>query len=466
MIEHQKSHRSMHRVKMKFPLSFTGRGSTETTFRTTGLILIVASLVGFLFPATAANAADCDGVQRIDDKWSSIKLPEWQTFWSDKPAAPVEAFRYSSVDTWEVDPDDPSRLFATDGLVLAQSLDGGCSWKDVFTVDQLVDVNLTGDWISPNETHRPQIQAIVIPGSKLAPKRLYVIVSDWAVNLTSSVGDTLYVSNDDGATFTRADNGLPPLYNLGADGMGRARGLQISESDPSVMYALTLDGVANIGLAFVGVRQVGDRKLYRSTDAGASWNEIQVIPFHIYKLKIDPLDPNQIWLGNPYSNDDPLYYSSDGGASLTPIVLPEQTAFGTYDFGIFRRRAADPPTLMVQNTFHKSLFSPDGGYTWKDTYPGGDDGSWYVEDFAVPRLIKSAFVLEFVNGRIFRFDLRARNWVEIPLPFPAVGGPNNNSPTVSRLSVVRTGSLNFFGRKLYFQHSAGDGRYIYHYSDR
>lgn len=432
-------------------------------FRYSAVLVVLASVTSLLGPSSSAGAADCDGVKRIDDQWSTIQLPHWETFWSAQPAAPLEPFRRSSVDTWEVDPDNPLRLFATDGFFLAQSLDGGCTWKDVFSVDQVVEENLTGDWTSPNEAARPQIQAIVIPGSKRAPKRLYIIVTDYLVDFTTAVGDTLYVSNDDGASFARADNGLPPLYTLGADGLGPTCCLQISESDPAVMYALTLDGITNIGLAFAGVNQVGDVKLYRSTDAGASWKEMQIVPFHIHNLKIDPRDPNQIWLGNPRTNEDPLYYSQDGGATLTSIVMPERTAFGTFDFEIVRRKASAPPTLMVQNTFHKSLFSPDGGHTWKDTYSGGGDANWYVTDFAVTRVNSSAFLLEFNNGRIFQFDLAVRGWIELPLPFPPM---EENQETIDRLSVIRSKSLEFFGRKNYFGHPSDEGRYIYHFSDR
>jgi hypothetical protein len=121
-------------------------------------------------------------------------------------------------------------------------------------------------------------------------------------------GSGLWKSTDAGRTWTEIrGNGFPETHK------GRI-GLAIAHSNPNVVYALveaeSPDGVEG------GCRQSkpGGCGLYRSQDAGRSWewmNGNNVRPFYYSQVRVDPSNPDRV-----YWSSTPVNVSNDGGRTV------------------------------------------------------------------------------------------------------------------------------------------------------
>ena len=88
--------------------------------------------------------------------------------------------------------------------------------------------------------------------------------------------------------------------------MGRI-GLDIYRGNPRIVYAI--------------VEAMGDvRGVYRSSDRGATWEQMSETnprPMYYSHIRIDPTDPERIYLGGTS-----FYISSDGGVMRTGSAMP------------------------------------------------------------------------------------------------------------------------------------------------
>jgi len=113
----------------------------------------------------------------------------------------------------------------------------------------------------------------------------------------------VFVSEDDGLTFTLAGTGQPP----GAD-IGKTR-IAISPSNPEVIYAHYVDSA-----------DWGTLGVYRSVDGGSVWTLRNASlntggqGWYNNVLAVDPDDPDRIIVGGVF-----LYRSSNGGVNYTAI---------------------------------------------------------------------------------------------------------------------------------------------------
>ena len=110
-------------------------------------------------------------------------------------------------------------------------------------------------------------------------------------------GSGLWKSADGGDTWTAVRGEGFPTGNLGR------LGIAIAPSNPNTMYLMVeaekeADGSLGNGL-------------YRSTDGGGSWeqmNSVNVRPFYYSQVRVDPRDENRV-----YFSSTPLNFSDDGG---------------------------------------------------------------------------------------------------------------------------------------------------------
>jgi len=151
----------------------------------------------------------------------------------------------------------------------------------------------------------------------------------------------IYKSTDAGATWTQLTNGVP------VNSAATYSRLAMAPSDPTVLYAL------------IGNATAADLQLYRSSDAGASWSEVNASAcegqcWYNLTLDVHPTDPDRVLVGTIRPA-----LSTDGGAHLTILTA-----------GWSSQQAVHQDTHLV-------LFSRnDGNRFWV----GSDGGLWRSDD--------------------------------------------------------------------------------------
>ena len=150
----------------------------------------------------------------------------------------------------------------------------------------------------------------------------------------------LWKSTTGGASFEL-------VHTFGTNANNQAKGLEISRSNPDVIY--------------VCQRISGAAKLWRSSDAGVSWNEVALPTAGgggIF-ISLSPVDENQLYLAvsNGGTSTEKIYSTMDGGASwanLTTSTLdghwPEQIlVHGGTNGGVY---LATNSTVYYRNNTH------------------------------------------------------------------------------------------------------------------
>jgi xyloglucan-specific exo-beta-1,4-glucanase len=191
--------------------------------------------------------------------------------------------------------------------------------------------------------------------------------------------DGLWMSADAAITWKKVDcfpiqgSAAPASGFGGGQGRNAGAGLSFVVFDPS-----TGSPGAPTRTIYVGATERSDAQLYRSTDAGKSWEAVpgqpkEFVPIHaqfdpsgvLYLVYDNGVGPNGITSGAVWK-----YNSKDNTwIDITPDKAPNRTAGGYGGLGIDRQH---PGTIMVATLDHWSgggdrLYrSTDGGMTWKD----------------------------------------------------------------------------------------------------
>lgn len=193
-------------------------------------------------------------------------------------------------------------------------------------------------------------------------------------------GNGIWRSTDAGQSWT----------NLGLENTGQLGRIAIHPSTPSRIY------VAALGLYR---SRTQERGVYRSTDAGASWQRVHFLndTTGACEVMIDPLDPNRIYAAmwtryRPLtysvitSENTSLWISTDAGNSWSPV----SNGFPYNDSNLGRVRLAYAPSspatlyaLASNGTGVRGVFkSTDSGNSWTQTATGsafssGEGQVWY-----------------------------------------------------------------------------------------
>jgi len=240
-----------------------------------------------------------------------------------------------------VDPQDPNRVFA--GVLghpygpnaergVFRSLDGGATWDKVLYKD-----GNTGAIDLEFDPANAQIVYADLWASRRPP---------WtAGNSYSGPGSGLYKSTDGGSTWKQLTKGLP-TWN---DHLGRI-GFGIAPSDSNRIYAL------------VDSPKLGG--LYRSDDAGESWERINSDDRlwgrgdDFACVRVDPKDKDSVYVANIST-----YHSTDGGRNFTAI----KGAPGGDDYHTIWINPQNPQIIALA-VDQGVVISVNGGETWSSWY--------------------------------------------------------------------------------------------------
>ncbi len=164
-------------------------------------------------------------------------------------------------------------------------------------------------------------------------------------------GSALWKSTDGGESWTEVvGSGFPTATK------GRI-GLALAASNPDVMYAMVEAEEEEDGS--------GGNGLYRSDDAGASWekvNDENTRPFYYSQVRVDVANPDRV-----YFSSTPVKYSDDGGRTAG------NTTVGVHvDHHAMWMDPGDPDHIVVGNDGGIAITWDKGGNWWvPNTFPIG-----------------------------------------------------------------------------------------------
>jgi photosystem II stability/assembly factor-like uncharacterized protein len=240
-----------------------------------------------------------------------------------------------------IDPRDPNRVFvavlghpygpnAERGVF--RSLDGGANWEKILYKDENTGaIDLAFDPRNPNTIYA------VMWASRRPP---------WTTGGSyDGPGSGLYKSNDGGTNWTQLKKGLPTW----TEGLGRI-GIAVSPSDGNRIYAL------------VDSPKLGG--LYRSDDAGASWQRVNDDK-RIWGrgddfacIRVDPKNKDTIYVANIST-----YRSTDAGRTFAAI----KGAPGGDDYHTIWINPKNPEIIALA-VDQGATISVNGGQTWSSWY--------------------------------------------------------------------------------------------------
>ena len=173
---------------------------------------------------------------------------------------------------------------------LYKTTDGGNTWKLVkFVSDKAGMIDVAINPKNPNIMFAASWERLRTP---------YSLKS-------GGPGSALWKSTDGGDTWTEVKGGGWP------DAMFGRIGLNINLSNPNVIYAMVEGQDKEAGGVITPNRSPKYNGLWRSTDGGATWtqmNSINTRPFYYSQVRSDPKNPDRV-----YFSSTELQVSDDGG---------------------------------------------------------------------------------------------------------------------------------------------------------
>ena len=346
---------------------------------------------------------------------------------------------------------------------LYKTTDGGKSWTASLTISE--NTGVSDLWLDPRNPD------MLYATSYQRRRHVWTLIN-------GGPESAIHKSTDAGASWRKLDKGLPK-----AD-LGRI-GLALSPADPNVLYAI------------VDASDEKDAGIYRSTDAGGSWEKRSdyVSDSGQYYNELIP-DPKRV--ERVYSMDTWMMVTEDGGKTFSKVgekakhvdnhalwIEPENTdhllagcdggVYESYDRGATWEFKANLPVtqfyrVAVDNAapFYNVYGGTQdnfslGGPSRTKTAHGIVNSDWFVTlggdgfvtqiDPEDPNIVYS----EYQNGGLARFDKRTGEKIDIQ-PQPEPGEPplrfNWDSPLL--ISPHAHTRLYFGAQKLFRSDDRGD----------
>jgi photosystem II stability/assembly factor-like uncharacterized protein len=236
--------------------------------------------------------------------------------------------------------------------------------------------------------------------------------------------NTYYFGAVAGGVWKTTDGGInwKPLFDKLKDASPAIGAIAVAESDPNVIYVGT-------GEACVRGNIVGGNGVYKSIDAGKTWNFIGLADTHaIGRLIVNPKNPDVAFvaaLGHPFGENEErgVFRTRDGGKTWEKVLYKDAKTGAidiTFDpsnsnilFAALWQAKRTPWSLDSGGPGSGLYRSADGGTTWKELkahgLPGGILGRIGVTvSGANPNRVWA--VIEAEKGGIYRSDDDGENW--------------------------------------------------------
>ncbi len=205
-----------------------------------------------------------------------------------------------------------------------------------------------------------------------------------AIDAVHSNPDIMYVGTASGGLWKSTSGGIKwdPIFDKELTGSIGA--VAIQQSNPSVIWVGTGEGNPRNSLN-------GGFGVYRSLDAGKSWQSMGLEKTrHIHRIKIDPTDPNTVYvgaIGSPWGEHEErgVYKTTNGGETWEKILFVN-TKTGVADMVM---DPTNPNKLIVALWEHKRepwFFNSGGeGSGLYMTHDGGKNWKKLTEEDGLPK---------------------------------------------------------------------------------
>lgn len=331
-----------------------------------------------------------------------------------------------------INPVSAGRIFASDGMAVMRSVDGGCSWQRVYDIAgrgresrtsssppaPLLGLPITpspplGDSASPPS----RAVAVAVSASSATDEHVYLLIYDGPEDLPAT--PSVVHSTDGGATWRTSREGLPGATRSPETGRCEETGpcrLIPAPGDPNVAY-------------YVHTPPTGPGEVYATEDGGVSWERrerppagaieplgpgdpLQRLPHDLLDLDladlaVDPLDSEQLWaLGVRGA----LSRSLDGGRSWEIVPLPTPVIDpGLLD--VAHVRGSRARILFFDGAGsqeHRRIESVDGGGTFRIVSARGLTGALVSVASSAPNSVMVA-----TSTGIFRYETERRRFSDV-----------------------------------------------------
>jgi len=190
-----------------------------------------------------------------------------------------------------------------------------------------------------------------------------------ATDLVTFSGGTLFVSQDDGASWASRASGVPGNLKQIVIAPGGQRMLLLSATG----FSLTADGGFSTQLVSATEQvedaafapsddliayRVGTNGLFRSDDGGGTWNATASGLVNLRSVAVDPSDPDRLLVSRGPSGGQALLLSEDGGATVSTVLGEFVVDIDWAPDGSFVH------ALRTVGLFERLYSSDDGGLTW------------------------------------------------------------------------------------------------------
>ena len=191
--------------------------------------------------------------------------------------------------------------------------------------------------------------------------------SEPAVFYFGAVAGGIWKTEDAGVTWTNVSDGYLNTSSVGA--------LAVSDSDPGVIYA-------GMGESTIRTDVSHGDGVYKSTDRGRSWVHLGLADTrHISEIRVHPRDADRVYvaaLGHAFGRNSErgVYRSTDGGASWEQVLYKDDRA-GAADLALDARN----PTVLYASLWeaHRNFWELASGGPGSGLWRSTDSGTTWTE---------------------------------------------------------------------------------------